>query len=106
MKKLLALTLSVATLGFVASSAEAKATETSLAAATTASTNAVEPQIRIQLGGQRNRRWRRGNDHRFRTVTQTRMVRFGRQLFRETYETTYLPNGRVQTRLISRVRVR
>jgi hypothetical protein len=105
MKKLLALTLSLATLGVAASSAEAKTTETALNAATTVSTNAVAPQIRIQLGGGR-RGWRRRNDHRFRTVTQTRLVRYGWQTFRETYQTTYLPNGRVQTRLISRVRVR
>jgi hypothetical protein len=105
MRKLLALTLSLATLGFVASSAEAKTNETSLTAATTVSTNALPPQIRIQLGGRR-RGWGRGNDHRFRTVTQTRLVRYGWQTFRETYETTYMPNGNVRTRLISRVRVR
>jgi hypothetical protein len=39
-------------------------------------------------------------------VTQTRLVRVGRRTFRETYQITYLPNGRTQTRLISRVRVR
>jgi hypothetical protein len=39
-------------------------------------------------------------------VTQTRLVRYGWQTFRETYETTYMPNGNVRTRLISRVRVR
>jgi hypothetical protein len=39
-------------------------------------------------------------------VTQTRLVRYGRQVIRETYQITYLPNGRTQTRLISRVRVR
>ena len=104
MRKLLALTLSLATFGFVASSAEAKAAETSLAATTIVSTNALQPQIRIQLG-QGRRRWRR-NDHRVRTVMQTRLVHYGWQTFRETYQTTYFPNGRVQTRLISRVRVR
>lgn len=104
MRKLLALTLSLATLGFVASSAEAKTTETSLTSATTVSTNALPPQIRIQLGRD-GRRWRRGDD-RLRTVTQTRLVRYGWQTFRETYETTYMPNGNVRTRLISRVRVR
>ena len=103
MRKLLALILSLATIAFVASSAEAKTSETSLATATTVSTNAVAPQIRIQIGGRR--RWRR-NDHRFRTFTQTRLVRYGWQTYRETYQTTYFPNGRVQTRLISRVRVR
>jgi len=93
MKKLLALTLSLASLGFVASSAEAK-TAASLSA------NAVAPQVRVQLG--RGRRYNR----RVRIVTQTRLVRHGRQVYRETYQTRYLPNGRTQTRLISSVRVR
>jgi hypothetical protein len=108
MRKLLALALSLATMGFVASSAEAKSTETSINAATTVSTNALPPQIRIQLGGRR-RGWRNDgwrNAHRFRTVTSTRLVRYGWQTYRETYETTYMPNGNVRTRLISRIRVR
>jgi hypothetical protein len=33
-------------------------------------------------------------------------VRYGRQVFRETYQIRYLPNGRSVARLISRVRVR
>lgn len=98
MKKLLALTLSLASIGFVATSVEAKAAGSSNSSATR--TAAVVPQVRIQLGG--NRR----NNRRVRTVTQTRLVRAGRRTFRETYQVTYLPNGRTQTRLISRVRVR
>jgi hypothetical protein len=98
MKKLLALALSLASIGFVASSAEAKASNTSAA-----TVMAVAPQVNIRIGqGRRNRRFSR----RVRTVTQTRLVRHGRQLFRETYQITYLPSGRTQTRLISRVRVR
>lgn len=104
MKKLLSLTLALATLGFVGTAAEAKAAETSHNAVTTVSTNAVTPQIRVQIGRGRRGRWR--NDHRFRTVTQTRLVRYGWQVYRETYQTTYMPNGNVRTRLISRVRVR
>jgi hypothetical protein len=102
MKKLLALALSVASIGAVASSAEAKATGTSVSTATTIA--AVAPQVRIQLGGDRrnNRRFNR----RVRVATQTRFVRMGRQVYRETYQIMYLPNGRTQTRLISRVRVR
>lgn len=101
MKKLLALTLSLASIGFVATSAEAKAAGTSNSSA---ATSAAAPQIRIQLGGGRrnNRRFNR----RVRTVTQTRLVRYGRQVFRETYQIMYLPNGRTQTRIINRVRVR
>jgi hypothetical protein len=102
MKKILALTLSLASIGFVATSAEAKTAGSSNSSATTIS--AVAPQGRIQLGG--NRRNNRRFNHRVRTVTQTRLVRVGRRTFRETYQITYLPNGRTQTRLISRVRVR
>jgi hypothetical protein len=38
--------------------------------------------------------------------TQTRLVRRGRQVWRETYQVRYLPNGMTQTTLISRMRVR
>jgi hypothetical protein len=63
--------------------------------------NANAPQINIQVGqNRRNRRQVR------RTVTTTRVVRVGRQRFRETIRTTYLPNGRTRTQVISRVRTR
>ncbi len=96
MKKLLALALTVASVGFVASPAEAKAAGAvaSATAATAAST--IAPQWR-------NRRYRRS---RVRVVNQSRLVRVGRRVYRETYQIRYLPNGRTQTRLISRVRVR
>lgn len=102
MKKLLSIALSLASIGFVASAAEAKAAGTPLSTATTLA--AVAPQVRIQLGG--GRRNNRRFNHPVRVVTQTRLVRVGRQMFRETYQVTYLPNGRTQTRLISRTRVR
>jgi hypothetical protein len=100
MKKILSLALTLASIGFVTSSAEAKTP----GAANSSVVAAAAPQVRIQLGGggRNNRRFNR----RVRTVTQTRLVRYGRQAFRETYQITYLPNGRTQTRLISRVRVR
>jgi hypothetical protein len=103
MKKILAFTLSLASIGFVASSVEAKANVSSITPAT-AVANTAGPQVTIQLGqGRRNdRRYNR----RARTVTQTRLVRYGRQVIRETYQITYFPNGRTQTRVISRVRVR
>ena len=95
MKKLLALTLSLASIGFVASSAEAKAAGTSVSPASTVAATTVAPQ------------WRRERyNRRVRVVTQTRLVRRGRQVYRETYQIRYLPNGNTQTRLISRVRVR
>lgn len=95
MKKIMALALTFASLGFVAAPAEAKAAGTSVSAAA-ASTAA--PQWR-------NQRWRR-NNRRVRTVTQSRLVRVGRRVYRETYQIRYFPNGGTQTRLISRVRVR
>ena len=97
MKKLLALTLSLASIGFVASSAEAKAPEAKIS---TAAINSAAPAT-VQW-----RRDNRRNNRRVRTVTQSRLVRAGRRIFRETYQITYWPNGRTQTRLISRVRVR
>ena len=101
MKKLLALTLSLASIGLVASSTEAKAAGSSIAPAATVS-NTLEPQW-----GDRNRgRWNRRYNRRAHVTTQTRLVRYGRQLFRETYQVRYLPNGRTHVRLISRVRVR
>jgi hypothetical protein len=99
MKKLLTLALSVVSIGFVALPANAKAAESPLAAITA---NAVEPQIRITIGRNRNR----NRNRRARVVTQTRVVRYGREWYRETIQIKYLPNGRTETRVISRVRVR
>ena len=100
MKKLLALALSLASLGFITSAAEAKTTEASISPTTTI----AAPQRQRQRWW--DRRNDRRNDRRVRTVTQTRLVRNGRRVYRETYQVRYLPNGRTQTRLISRVRVR
>ncbi|HEY9283567.1 MAG TPA: hypothetical protein VIP46_08940 [Pyrinomonadaceae bacterium] len=97
MKKLLGLTLSLASIGFVASSAEAKAATPSASAAAAVAANAAAPQW-----GNRNRR----RNRRVRVTTQTRLVRRGRAVYRETYRIRFLPNGRTQTTLISRVRVR
>ena len=97
MKRLLALALSLAAFGFVASPAEAKAAGASASAAAASAPAAVQ---------WRNRRWDRRNNRRLRTVTQSRLVRVGRRVYRETYQIRYFPSGRTQTRLISRVRVR
>lgn len=101
MKKLLALTLSLASIGFAASSTEAKTTKTSTDSIATVAANAPAPQWR-----NRDNRWSRRNNRRVYVTTQTRLVRYGRQLFRETYQVRHLPNGRTVARLISRVRVR
>ena len=92
MKKLLGLTLTLASVAFVAP-AEAKAAETNLSRAETTAAAAAAPQ------------WRRGN-RRVRVRTYSRNVRVGRRIYRETYQIRYLPNGRTQTRLLSRVRIR
>ena len=95
MKRLLGLTLSLASLAFVAPPAEAEAAVPSVAAPAGVTAYAAAPQ------------WpRRRYNRRARVVTQTRLVRSGRRVYRETYQTRYLPNGRTVTRLISRVRVR
>lgn len=91
-KRVLGIALAIVSMGFVVS-AEAK------------STNAA-PQWQHDRYG--DRRYDRRNDRRYnrrRTVTQSRYVRYGRRLYRETYLVTYWPNGRTNTRLISRQRV-
>ena len=95
-KRVLGIALAIVSMGFVVS-AEAKSTDVSQQS--TIAANAVP-----QWGRYDNRR----NDRRYnrrRTVTQSRYVRYGRRLYRETYLVTYWPNGRTNTRLISRQRV-
>jgi hypothetical protein len=98
MKRFLALALTLASVGLTASAAEAKA---GVEGGAVASRAAVAP-VAIQ--------WRRGGRdwgrNRVRVTTQTRLVRRGRQVWRETYQVMYRPNGMTQTRLISRERVR
>ena len=105
MKRLLAFALALASFGFVASTAEAKAAGAAVSAVSSA--NAPEPQWGQRGRRNRNRRgWRWNHRGGVRVTTETRLVRFGRRLFRETYQVRHLPNGRTQTTLISRVRVR
>ena len=61
----------------------------------------AEPQIRVRIGPQRNRRWNR----RARTVTTTRITRVGRARYRETIRTTYFANGTTRTVVIRRQRL-
>ena len=53
------------------------------------------PQIQVRIGNARRVR-------RTRVVTSTRVVGYGRNRYRETIRTTYYPNGRAVTRVISR----
>ena len=92
-------------MGFVAS-AEAKTTDVSQQNSTLAANSAPQWQ-HDRYGDRYGRRYDRRYDRRYsrRTVTRSRLVRYGRRLYRETYLVTYWPNGRTDTRLISRTRV-
>lgn len=97
MKRVLGIALALLTLGFVVP-AEAKTTTNFNETAMVTSANAAPQWQRYR----RDRRWGRRNT---RAVTRTRIVRFGRRVYRETYVVRYYPNGRVDTQLISRTRV-
>lgn len=95
MKKIIALSLLVGSMSFAIPAAEAKTAPTSV--------NASDPQIRVQIGPQRNRRWR--NNRRVYVTTTTRIVGWGRNRFREVVRVTHYPNGRVTSQVISRTRI-
>jgi hypothetical protein len=101
MKRLITLTLALASLGFFGLGSNLT---------TNTEAKALTPQVRIQIG-RRNRRWRdenRGDRIGYeygRTVVETRLVQRGWHTYRETYRVTYFPNGQTQTTLISRMRV-
>jgi hypothetical protein len=67
------------------------------------SMSAGEPQIIVQT--RRQRRDRRWNNRRVRTVTTTRVRWVAGRRIRETIRTTYLPNGTTRTQVIRRVRL-
>ena len=98
MKRVLGIALALVSMGFVAS-AETKA-------ATVRSENSTVASAAPQWQWERDRYGRR-YDRRYnrRQRTMSRVVRYGRRLYRETYLVTYWPNGRYDTRLISRVRI-
>jgi hypothetical protein len=100
MKKLMALILTLVSTGFVIS-AEAKAPERSHQNSTVAANS--EPQWERDRYGrdQYDRRYDRYNRRR----TVTRVVRYGRRVYRETYLVRSWPNGRTNTVLISRTRI-
>ena len=101
-KRVLGIALAIVSMGFVVS-AEAKTTDVSQVNSTIAA-NAVPQWQRDRYGRRYDRRYDRRYNRR-RTVTRSRYVRYGRRLYRETYLVTYWPNGRTNTRLISRQRV-
>ena len=98
MKRLLGLALAFASIGVVGFTSEANANELS-PNSTIVAANANAQWQRDQYGR------RIYNRRRARAVTRSRVVRYGRRLYRETYVVRYLPNGYMDTRLISRVRI-
>jgi hypothetical protein len=94
MKRLLGITLALASLGTSAIAAESKSTQSNH------QTTTIEANAAPQWQRDRNYRNRRPQ-----SVTRTRVVRVGRRLYRETYVVRYFPNGRTDTRLISRTRI-
>ena len=101
MKKVLGIALALASLGFTGFTSEAKAGELSPANVTLRAN--ASPQL---AQWERDRYGRRiYNRRRVRTVTRSRVVRYGRRVYRETYVVRYLPNGMSNTRIISRVRI-
>ncbi|HVE57847.1 MAG TPA: hypothetical protein VNB22_13530 [Pyrinomonadaceae bacterium] len=64
----------------------------------------IPQQDRYNQNRRNDRNWR--NNRGVRVVTQTRIVRQGWRTYRETIQIKYLPNGRTQTKVISRTRVR
>ena|SRR5215217_5558004 len=98
MKRVLGITLALLSMGFVVS-AEAKPADVSLQNSTVAASSAPQWQ-RDRYGRRYDRRYNRS-----RSVTRSRVVRYSRRIYRETYLVTYWPNGRTNTRLISRYRI-
>jgi hypothetical protein len=98
MKRILALTLSLASIAFGAVAANAATTPASTIAAT-----GIAPQIRIRIGPRRRHYGYYGRP--MQVQTQTRIVRYGWRTYRETYQVRYLPNGLTQTVLLSRQRI-
>ena len=98
MKRVLGIALALSTLGFVPA-AQAKVADVQQNSTITASS---APQWQRDRNG---RRYDRRYNNRRRSVTRSRLVRYGRRLYRETYVVTYWPNGRTDTRLISRTRI-
>jgi len=97
MKKLLAIALTLASFGIMGFSGDASAATRSVTLETASASAAPQWQ-------NRNRR-HRSYRSRVRTYQTSRIVRYGRRTYRETYLVRALPNGRTQTTLISRVRI-
>jgi len=105
MKKLLALILTLASTGFVIS-ADAKAADRSRENTTIAANATPQWQHdRYERDRYGRDRYDRRYDRYNRGRTVTRVVRYGRRVYRETYLVRSWPNGRSNTVLISRTRI-
>ena len=93
----------MASMVFVVPASEAKATDNSNLSS---STELQQRRGRQYEQRRYNRRYDRRYNRRARTVYRSTLVRRGYSLYRYTYRITYLPNGRVTRRLVSRTRVR
>lgn len=114
MKRLITLAFVMVSMLFTVPFADAKTTTEN----NSATVLNYEPQERNRQRRNDDRRYqrnRRNDDRRYnnrrynrraRTYYRTRYVRYGWRTYRETYRITYLPNGRVISRLVSRTRVR
>ena len=97
MKKILSLGLLLASVAFTGTIASAQSYNPQR--------DRYDQNDRSRRDNDRNDRNWNNNNRRVRVVTQTRIVRQGRRTFRETIQIKYLPNGRTQTKVISRVRI-
>ena len=96
MKKIFTLTMLFAAMTFTAMFAQAQSRQTQ-------QRNNQQYEQNNRRNQQQNTRYNRRG---VKVVTKTRIVRVGRQRYRETYQIKYLPNGRTQTKVLSRVRIR
>jgi len=102
MKRVLGIALALVSMGFVVS-AEAKTANVSSEVTTVANAAPQWQWERDRYGRRYDRRYDRRYNRRQRTFS--RVVRYGRRLYRETYLVTYWPNGQYNTRLINRHRI-
>ena len=93
MKKLFTLAMFFASIGIASFTAEAK----------TVNSNNLSSNSNIVEYSAQPGRWR---NRQTRVTTRVRIVRHGRYTYREVWRYTWYSNGRVQSRLISRTRIR
>jgi ubiquinone/menaquinone biosynthesis C-methylase UbiE len=98
LKKLLVLPFALATVvsfGSLANAAE-KSSSSAVSSSNYSAASTTAPQFRD----------RNGRGRRALVSFQTRNVRVGRRVYRETYRVTQRPNGRVITQLVNRTQIR